>query len=104
MHAHPEHWRKYYSAAGSELDRQLQFSLSDRIRYYWPVPEIAEAQERLFANLRSAPPSLPLLSQYLPSAFAAVRRGAITLDPRDLVYAHIAATLSLYDGACYPDV
>lgn len=104
MHAHPEHWRKYYSAVGPELDRQLQFSLSDRIRYYWPVPEIAAAQERLFANLRSVPPSLPLLSQYLPSAFAAVRSGAITLDPRDLVYAHIAATLRLYDGACYPDV
>lgn len=103
MHAHPDHWRKYYGAAGPELDRQLQFSLSDRIRYYWPVPEIAEAQERLFANLRSVPPSLSLLSQYLPSAFAAVRSGAVTLDPRDLVYAHIAATLRLYDGACHPD-
>ena len=103
MHAHPEHWRKYYGGSGAELDRQLQFSLSDRIRYYWPVPAIAAAQEQLFANLRSVPPSLPLLSQYLPSAYEAVRSGAVTLDPADLVYAHIAATLRLYDGACHPD-
>ena len=103
MHAQPEHWRKYYSANARDIDRQLQFSLSDRIRYYWPVPTIVAAQERLFANLRAVPPALSLLSQYLPIAFATVRSGAATSDPRDLVLAHIAATLRLYDGACHPD-
>ena len=61
------------------------------------------AQERLFANLRAVPPALTLLSQYLPTAFATVRSGAATSDPRDLVLAHIAVTLRLYDGACHHD-
>ena len=37
---------------GAALDFQLQYSLSDRIRYYWPDPAIAAAQDKLFANLR----------------------------------------------------
>lgn len=103
MRTEPKHWRKYYHAEGAALDFQLQYSLSDRIRYYWPDPEIAAAQDRLFANLREAPPPLPLVSQYLPLAYAAVRGGRATLDPTDLVMAHIGATLDAYHGACHPD-
>jgi len=103
MKAEPGHWRRYYHATGAALDLQLQYSLSDRIRYYWPDPAIAAAQDRLFANLRATPPSLPLLSQYLPIAYAAVRAGEATLDPVDLIVAHIGATLDAYHGACHPD-
>jgi len=103
MHAEPAHWRKYYHADGAALDLQLQYSLSDRIRYYWPDDEIAAAQKRLFDNLRATPPSLPLVSQYLPGAYAAVRAGRASLDPADLVMAHIAETLDAYHGACNPD-
>ncbi|MGK6321177.1 D-tagatose-bisphosphate aldolase, class II, non-catalytic subunit [Sphingomonas sp. DT-204] len=103
MHAEPRHWRKYYHATGEALGLQLQYSLSDRIRYYWPDPEIAAAQDRLFANLREAPPPLPLVSQHLPLAYAAVRAGRATLDPAELVMAHVAATLDAYHGACHPD-
>jgi D-tagatose-1,6-bisphosphate aldolase subunit GatZ/KbaZ len=103
MQAEPKNWRKYYHAEGEALDLQLQYSLSDRIRYYWPDAEIAAAQEQLFANLRATPPELPLVSQYLPLAYAAVRAGDASLDPADLVMAHIAATLDAYHGACNPD-
>lgn len=101
MRADPKYWRAYYHEEGPALDRQLQYSLSDRIRYYWPDPRIVAAQERLFANLRATPPSLPLLSQYLPSAHAAVRAGEASLDPIELVMAHIAATLDVYRHACH---
>lgn len=104
MHAEPANWRKYYHAVGDALDRQLQYSLSDRIRYYWPDRAIAAAQERLFANLRDTPPALPLVSQHLPLAYAAVRAGNATLDPADLVMAHVAATLDAYHGACHAHV
>ncbi|MBO9602798.1 MAG: D-tagatose-bisphosphate aldolase, class II, non-catalytic subunit [Novosphingobium sp.] len=104
MHAEPGNWTKYYHASGAELDLQLQYSFSDRIRYYWPDSAIAAAQDRLFANLRETVPPLPLVSQYLPIAFAAHRAGRITLDPVDLVIAHIGATLDAYYGACHPDV
>jgi len=103
MHAEPANWRKYYHATGAALDFQLDYSLSDRIRYYWPDAEIAAAQDRLFANLRQAPPPLALVSQYLPLAYAAVRAGRATLDPAELAMAHIAATLDAYHGACFPD-
>lgn len=103
MRAEPKHWRKYYHATGDALDLQLEYSLSDRIRYYWPDAVIAAAQERLFANLRETPPPLPLVSQYLPLAYAAVRAGTATLDPADLAMAHIGATLDAYHGASHPN-
>lgn len=103
MKAAPGNWQRYYHETGAALDLQLQYSLSDRIRYYWPDPEIAAAQARLFDNLRAAMPPLPLLSQYLPAAYAAVRTGTASLDPVDLIVAQIGATLDAYHGACNPD-
>jgi D-tagatose-1,6-bisphosphate aldolase subunit GatZ/KbaZ len=104
MHAEPAHWSKYYHASGAALDFQLQYSLSDRVRYYWPDEAIGEVQEKLFANLRETPPPLALVSQYLPNAFAAFRAGEITLDPADLAIAHVCTTLDAYYGACHPNV
>ncbi|RZF60949.1 D-tagatose-bisphosphate aldolase, class II, non-catalytic subunit [Sphingomonas populi] len=104
MQAEPGNWRKYYHESGDALDLQLQYSLSDRIRYYWPDAEIVAAQARLFDNLRATAPPLPLLSQYLPIAYAAVREGTATLDPVDLVVAQIGAMLDAYHGACNPNV
>jgi len=104
MHAKPGNWSKYYHGTGAGLDFQLSYSFSDRIRYYWPDSAIAAAQERLFANLRETVPPLPLVSQYLPIAFAVHRAGRTTLDPVDLVAAHIDATLDAYHGACNPNV
>jgi D-tagatose-1,6-bisphosphate aldolase subunit GatZ/KbaZ len=103
MHAEPGNWRKYYHAQGEALEQQLQYSLSDRIRYYWPDAQIARAQDALFANLRATPPALALVSQYLPLAYGQVRAGRASLDPADLVMAHIFATLDAYHGACHPD-
>ncbi|GAA4774419.1 tagatose-bisphosphate aldolase subunit KbaZ [Stakelama sediminis] len=104
MHAEPGNWSKYYHGTGAGLDFQLQYSFSDRIRYYWPDPQIAAAQEKLFANLRERVPPLPLVSQYLPNVFAAHRAGRVTLDPADMTIAHISATLDAYYGACHPHV
>ena len=103
MRARPDHWRKYYHSTGSALDQQLQFSLSDRIRYYWPDPAVVAAQGKLFANLRNSPPSLALISQHLPLAYAAVREGGFAIEPAELVMAHIAAVLDTYYGACHPN-
>lgn len=104
MHAEPADWTKYYHADGAQLDLQLNYSFSDRIRYYWPDPAITAAQDKLFANLREHVPPLPMVSQHLPIAFAAHRAGQATLDPADLAMAHVIATLDAYHGACYPNV
>ena len=103
MKADPRHWAKYYDATGAALDFDLQYSFSDRIRYYWPDPQITAAQERMFANLTDNPPPLPLVSQYLPGASAALRDRGLSPDPARLVIAHIGATLEAYRAACTPE-
>ena len=100
MHDAPKHWQRYYNKTGRALDLQMQYSLSDRIRYYWPNASIAESQARLFDNLRRTPPPFPLISQYLPLAYASLREPGGSTDPRALVLAQIGAVLDAYHGAC----
>jgi D-tagatose-1,6-bisphosphate aldolase subunit GatZ/KbaZ len=97
----PQHWQRYYPGHGRSLEVDLQYSLSDRIRYYWPDRAIEQARERLFANLRGDPPPLSLISQYLPHALHAVRNGTADADPMSLVMAHINAVLDDYHHACH---
>ncbi len=102
MKAEPRHWAKYYHARGAALDYDLQYSLSDRVRYYWPDPEIARAQERMFTNLADSPPPPALISQYLPIAHAAVRNALIGSSPAELAMAHVWAVLDGYHAAASP--
>ena len=102
MREQPKYWQRYYHAQGDALQIDLQYSLSDRIRYYWPDPVIEQAREQLFANLRGNPPPLPLISQYLPHALHALRNGAADADPLSLVMAHIQTALDDYHHACHP--
>jgi D-tagatose-1,6-bisphosphate aldolase subunit GatZ/KbaZ len=102
MKVDPRHWSKYYHARGAELDHDLQYSLSDRIRYYWPEPEIARAQKKMFRNLMQAPPPHALISQYLPIAHAALRAGLIDNRPAELAMAHVWAVLDAYHAATAP--
>jgi D-tagatose-1,6-bisphosphate aldolase subunit GatZ/KbaZ len=102
MKADPRHWAKYYHARGAALDYDLQYSLSDRIRYYWPDPQIARAQERMFRNLANNPPPEALISQYLPIAHSAVRSGLIAASPAELAMAHVWSVLDDYHAAVSP--
>jgi D-tagatose-1,6-bisphosphate aldolase subunit GatZ/KbaZ len=99
LKAQPRHWIKYYHARGAALDFDLQYSLSDRIRYYWPDPEIARAQQALFRNLAENPPPSALISQYLPIAHRALSEGLIGNKPADLAIAHVWAVLDGYAAA-----
>ena len=102
MKAEPRHWAKYYHARGAALDHDLQYSLSDRIRYYWPDPEIARAQETMFRNLTRNPPPPALISQYLPLANAALQDGRIGGSPAELAMAHVWTVLDGYHAAVSP--
>ena len=102
MRAHPAHWQRYYHGDGHALTVDLHYSLSDRMRYYWPDPEIEGARQRLFDNLRADPPPISLISQYLPHALHALRNGDATVDPLSLTIAHINAVLDDYHDACHP--
>lgn len=99
MRAEPEYWRKYYHDADRQLFDQ-QFSLSDRIRYYWPHPRIQAAQAALIANLEGQPLPLTLLSQYLPFHYDAVREGRVRNAPLALLKEGVARVLRQYMRAC----
>ncbi len=99
MRADPKHWRGHY-AEGDQLDLDLQYSLSDRIRYYWPYPAVRRACDALFARLDRRPIPLTLLSQYLPRQHEAVREGRIATTTADLLREGVALALRPYLAAC----
>jgi D-tagatose-1,6-bisphosphate aldolase subunit GatZ/KbaZ len=101
MRQQPKYWERYYHANGKPLALDLQYSLSDRIRYYWPDPQIEKARVRLFDNLRASPPPISLISQHLPHGLHALRQGAATRDPLSLAVAHVSAVLDDYHHACH---
>ena len=84
----------------ADFDRQ--YSLSDRIRYYWTVPEVQRACAALLEDLGRRRIPLTLLSQYLPRQYAAVREGSLANDPRALVLEGVATVLRAYATACTP--
>lgn len=95
MAAEPRWWSGY-AAPGDAVARL--FGLSDRVRYYWPAPEVERAVRTLLALPASAlPPTL--VSQYLPRQYEAWRDGAIALTPRALVAHRIGEVLDRYDSA-----
>ena len=100
MAADPVYWRKYYTSSGLQLSLDCQYSLSDRIRYYWPQPAVVAALDALFANLAANPPPLTLLSQYLPREYWAVREGRLNLNARDIAMHHVELVLHQYARAC----
>jgi D-tagatose-1,6-bisphosphate aldolase subunit GatZ/KbaZ len=102
MKADPRHWVRYYASKGAALDYDLQYSLSDRIRYYWGDAEILAAQAKLIANLTQNPPPPALISQYLPAAFRSARAARSSLAPEALVIEHVCGVLEGYSSACKP--
>ncbi len=99
MVAEPGHWKDYYGGSQSQKRRARRYSLSDRSRYYWSKPAVADAVERLLANLRHAAIPGTLLSQFLPLHYAAVREGRLGTDPRELLRESVRRVLEGYSAA-----
>lgn len=102
MRQEPRYWKSYYTdPVRQTLD--LQYSLSDRIRYYWTNPVVQMACTALLDSLGQGPLPLTLLSQYLPQQFAAVRAGELANEPAALLRDGVAQVLRHYDRACHPE-
>ena len=102
MRSDPTHWRKYYRGSGRTLELQLEYSLSDRIRYSWPAASVTRALAQLEASFDAGTPPMALLRQYLPAAYGAVRRGEIRPSAQSLIVHQVRQVLSDYAGACSP--
>lgn len=97
---HPEYWQSHYQ--GNSHTRRLarSYSYSDRVRYYWPNAQIDNAFNRLVRNLTDTSIPLPLISQYLPLQYSAVREGTLAATPQALIIHHIQNVLWQYHTAC----
>jgi D-tagatose-1,6-bisphosphate aldolase subunit GatZ/KbaZ len=100
MLANPKWWQGHYDGDENAQRLARRYSYSDRIRYYWPDPHVAAAQERLLENLRRHTVPLPMLSAHLPDQYLRVRAGQLTLDPAALVLDRVRDVLRGYSAAC----
>ncbi len=101
MRERPAYWEKYY-ADGRRRQLDLQYSLSDRIRYYWAQPAVQQACAALLANLGDGPLPLTLLSQFLPLQYAAIRAGRLANDAGAVLQEAVALVLRPYIDAADP--
>ncbi len=99
MRHDPKYWKPYYKNSDT-LHLDLQYSLSDRIRYYWNVPSVQNAVDVLFTELSQRAIPLTLLSQHMPDQYAAVRAGSLVNEPRQLVIFGVTKVLQGYARAC----
>ena len=104
MLAKPGHWSAYYPGDEAAQRYARQYSLSDRIRYYWPDPDIQAAINVLLHNLDNRPIPLPLLSQYLPRQLENVRSGSLANAPHALLLDAVDRVLRDYTFACASQV
>ncbi len=96
----PGNWQKYYHGSMDEQHLQRHFSYSDRIRYYWPHPEINAAVSELLAILDGVEIPETLISQYLQGNYPAVRDGRVKPQAQDLALAAVDRVLEDYFTAC----
>jgi D-tagatose-1,6-bisphosphate aldolase subunit GatZ/KbaZ len=102
MVAEPRYWQGYHEGDPAEQRVARRYSYSDRVRYYWPDPEVEAAVATLLANLSAVTIPETLLSQHLPEQYARVRAGELAATPHELVVDKVRDALRPYAAACFP--
>jgi len=100
MQDEPEYWKKYYHQVHSKSMIDMHFSLSDRMRYYWPQKRINAAVTRLMINLNEVVIPLGMLSQYFPQQFQRILAKQCSADPKSLIIDKIQDVLRAYAYGC----
>ncbi|MCS7010968.1 MAG: class II D-tagatose-bisphosphate aldolase, non-catalytic subunit [Anaerolineales bacterium] len=98
----PSAWQKYYTGNPEEQRLKRRFGLSDRIRYYWPRPEVQAALERLRWNLESRSIPLSLLHQYFAVGGALEESQLVAGQVDKLLRYKIMLVLETYLQAAWP--
>lgn len=100
MLKNPENWQKHYHGNEHRLKFARKYSLSDRCRYYLPLPKVKEAIDKLFANLRSVKIPLTLISQFMPKQYSKFREGKLENDPASLAKDRVVDCIDEYLYGC----
>ena len=101
MLAAPANWKKFYPVPACKETLYRRYSYSDRIRYYWHQPRIKAAITKLFDNLTESSIPWPLISQFLPEQYRAIRNNKLEAFPKELVKAKIKQVTEAYAYACW---
>lgn len=94
------YWKNYYSETHSKAMIDLNYSLSDRVRYYWTNPRITRAMDSLITNLETLEIPLGMLSQYLPEQYKKVVASELDSNPKALMMSKIQGVLDDYSYGC----
>lgn len=100
MVAEPRYWAGYHEGDPDRVRVERRYSYSDRVRYYWPDPEVEAAVGTLFANLAAVEIPMTLLSQHLPEQYSRIRTGTLSSEVRELVVDKVRDALRPYAAAC----
>ncbi|PJE78282.1 D-tagatose-1,6-bisphosphate aldolase subunit KbaZ [invertebrate metagenome] len=100
MLASPGYWNRYYGGTDEEQCFSRTYSYSDRIRYYWNTEAADRALMILLGNFQNRLIPMPLISQYLPDQYRAIRRGSIKGDARSLIHHRIMQVMEDYAIVC----
>ncbi|MAM11989.1 MAG: tagatose-bisphosphate aldolase [Rhizobiaceae bacterium] len=95
MTENPDHWQAYYAGRPEDVEILKTFSYSDRIRYYWSDPQVAEALTAMMSTLSRKPLPQTLVSQ----SFMGLEFGKIATSPEKLVETHILRCVERYVDA-----
>jgi len=96
MSENPDHWSPYYRGDDELVKQLLHFSYSDRIRYYWTVPAVKTALEKLFNNLGKTKIPETIVSQY----FSDREFGSLGVSAEQLATDHVGLCIKRYYKAC----
>ncbi|NQV15347.1 class II D-tagatose-bisphosphate aldolase, non-catalytic subunit [bacterium] len=100
MNSDPKYWQKHYADEKFQQEYEYFFSLSDRIRYYWPVNSMQQALNKLIENLSRKKIPLSLVSQYLPLEYQQIRESELENNPIALMQGKVRQVLQTYAEAC----
>ena len=100
MISNPEYWKNHYSGDENNLRLSRQFSLSDRVRYYWLNMEITNSVHTLIDNLRNVKIPQTLFYEFLPEVYWDIREGLVSSDPEEIVSCYIQDVLKQYSKGC----
>lgn len=101
MTADDTNWIHHYHGSEDALAFKRQFSLSDRCRYYLPIPAVQSSIQRLINNLDQIDVPIALLSQYMPIQYTRVREGRLMANPHELILDRIKQCLEEYQYATH---
>jgi len=97
----PNNWQKFYQVPSSKGLLYRRYSYSDRIRYYWNNKRVDSAVTKLLENLSDITIPLPLISQFLPEQYQAIRQNILNNQAKALVIDKIMQVTGIYADACY---